>query len=166
MCAERIRKWMDADHGGLLIQYSNSPPPGAAAIDYSLKRWAALPMSIVANLAVPNHNFAIDDNGSGSLRSTKEHCPPRGHAMHPHSQNGMEIEREKVGAFTGFERTNIGASKESRAAESDEFHHLRGRAVASFQNDIFEFESYMPSHAVGLSLSGTGRKAALVGPGG
>jgi hypothetical protein len=70
--------------------------------------------------------------------------------------NGMEIEREKVSPFTGFERTNIGASEESRAAKSGEFNHLSGRALASFQNDIFEFESSHPDHAVGLSLIGSG----------
>jgi len=64
------------------------------------------PMSMVTISAVPNHNLAVDDGGSSLLRSAEENLPPRGHARH-RITDGMEIEGEKVGAFTGFERTNI-----------------------------------------------------------
>src|SRR5436190_973395 len=53
------------------------------------------------DLAVPNHNFAIDDSGSGLLRSAKEHCRHRVMQCTGITER-METEMEKVGAFTGI----------------------------------------------------------------
>src|SRR5260370_23927125 len=68
------------------------------------------------DLAVPNHDLAVDDGGSGLLRSAEEngrHRVMQGTGI----TNGVEIEGEKVGAFAAFERTDIRASEDPRAAE-------------------------------------------------
>ncbi len=78
------------------------------------------------DLAVPNHDLAVDDGGSGLLGSAEENCRHR--VMQCTGiTDGVQIEREKVGAFAGFERADIGASEHPRATESGELEHLTRR---------------------------------------
>jgi hypothetical protein len=77
------------------------------------------------NFTIPYHHLAVDDGEFRALRGAEQRG---GYGIVQRSgiADGVKVQREEIGAFAGLQGTDVGASKDSRSAQSGHFEGFPG----------------------------------------